>query len=770
MKKILFQIFVFFLLGFIVFLSFSTLMPLVNLDKKVSENRFSTARALEHVKQIAQKPHPTGSDEHIKVRNYIVDRFQKLGLEVHTQNGYVIASNGVLTNPVNIVTKIEGSDPSPGNDLLLLSHYDSAPHSAIGAADDAVGVAAILESVRAFLENKTLHKNNIIICITDSEEIGLIGAELFVDQHPWMEDIGLVLNFEARGTMGPSNTILETNHGNTALVNAFSKAKPEFPMATSLMYEIYKVLPNDTDATVFRVKKDIPSFFFAFIDGHYNYHTAHDNVENLDVNSLAHQGSYLSALMPYFANADLAGLQVDKDSIYFNFPFFKLITYSNAWIFPLLIISWLIFVFILIAGFRRNYWSKNNIGRGFLALLLSLTGVGLLGFYGWRLIMNIYPHYHEIQHGFTYNGHAYLAAFVFLSLALLFGIYHWFSKKSADAGMKIAPLFIWLVINTLIAFTFKGASYFIVPVIFLEIALLYKIFTQRSDFMAMLICSIPAIFVFIPLIVLIPIALGLKSLFAGLLILALVFGLELPVLEAFTRKDLVAWVFLIAGVFFMVKAHSNSDFTPKNPKPNSLVYIADEESKIATWETYDKILDEWTQPFITEKNASPWQQVAASKYGEGYSYSSPAEYKEIPAADIGIQRDTLSADKIRYDVKIYAERRMDRMILFSGQINEFENFKTQDVAVPNLTKRFSKIQQDSKGINQRLLTYYPVNRDTLHLQFDLPLGLEAEIILYGASNNLTDNPWVKVPPRADYMMPRPFVLNDAIITRQVIRL
>jgi len=48
--------------------------------------------------------------------------------------------------------------------LLLLSHYDSAPHSfSHGASDDASGVATILEGVRTFLYNKTPHKNDIII-------------------------------------------------------------------------------------------------------------------------------------------------------------------------------------------------------------------------------------------------------------------------------------------------------------------------------------------------------------------------------------------------------------------------------------------------------------------------------------------------------------------------------------------------------------------------------------------------------------------------------
>ncbi len=44
----------------------------------------------------------------------------------------------------------------------------------------ALDVATILESLRAFLDSKTAHKNDIIILFSDAEELGLNGAALFV--------------------------------------------------------------------------------------------------------------------------------------------------------------------------------------------------------------------------------------------------------------------------------------------------------------------------------------------------------------------------------------------------------------------------------------------------------------------------------------------------------------------------------------------------------------------------------------------------------------
>ena len=82
--------------------------------------------------------------------------------------------------------------------------------------------------------------------------LGLNGAALFVTEHPWAKDVGTVLNFEARGTSGPSYMLMEANQGNKNLIKDFAAAAPQYPVTNSLMYSIYKMLPNDTDLTVFR--------------------------------------------------------------------------------------------------------------------------------------------------------------------------------------------------------------------------------------------------------------------------------------------------------------------------------------------------------------------------------------------------------------------------------------------------------------------------------------------------------------------------------------
>ena len=411
----------------LVWYSFYSLMPTKISDESAAETEFSTARALVHLEEIAAEPHYLGSPGHAKVRDYIVSQLEALGLEASVQEAYDLNQNwGQLVKPKNILARIAGS--GDGKALLLLSHYDSAQSYSHGASDAGSGVVTILESVRAFLASGKTPKNDIIICITDSEELGLNGASTFVNQHPWAKDVGLVLNFEARGSGGPSNMIVETNGGNKNLIQAFAEANPDYPVASSLMYSIYKMLPNDTDSTVFREDGDIDSFFFAFIDDHYDYHTVNDNYENLDRNSLEHQGSYLMPLLSYFADADLGGLKAEEDHVYVNLPLVKFINYPFSWILPMVLLGWFILLGLLLWGTKKGALQGKVWAKAGGVFLLTLIVAGLLTQGLMWLLYKVYPQYGEIQHGFTYNGHYYIVAFVMLTLAVCFGLYSRFCQ------------------------------------------------------------------------------------------------------------------------------------------------------------------------------------------------------------------------------------------------------------------------------------------------------------------------------------------------------
>ena len=165
--------------------------------------------------------------------------------------------------------------------------------------------------------------------------------------------MGLSLNFESRGSGGPSSMIVETNQGNKNLIKGFMEANPEYPVTSSLLYSVYKMLPNDTDSTILREEGDIDGLFFAFIDDHFDYHTAGDNFERMDRNSLEHQGSYLMPLLTYFADADLGLVKSSEDYVYTNFPIINMIAYPFDWVMPMQIFAILFFIALLVLGFKN---------------------------------------------------------------------------------------------------------------------------------------------------------------------------------------------------------------------------------------------------------------------------------------------------------------------------------------------------------------------------------------------------------------------------------
>ena len=158
---------------------------------------FSSARAMATLVDLAREPHAPGSPEHVRVRGFIVERLFELGLTPEIQTTTSVAQRGEYARAAtvrNIIARIPGTDPS--GTVLITAHYDSR-EIAVGAADDGSGVVTILESVRALLEDSPL-ENDIVVLITDAEELGLLGARAFVAEHSLMASVDLVLSFEMR--------------------------------------------------------------------------------------------------------------------------------------------------------------------------------------------------------------------------------------------------------------------------------------------------------------------------------------------------------------------------------------------------------------------------------------------------------------------------------------------------------------------------------------------------------------------------------------------
>lgn len=754
-----------------VWLSFNFDRPDFEPDKDYSPTEFSTLRAFEHVKQIANQPHYVGSPAHSKVRNYIVDQLQNMGLEVQTQEGYNLNKDGVLVKPQNILARIEGS--GNGDALVLMTHYDSAMHSSFGASDAGSGVATILEGIRAFLEKNTETKNDIILLFTDAEELGLNGAGLFIEDHPWANDVKLALNFEARGSGGNPFMLLETNDKNAKLIEAFVEAGVKYPVTNSLAYSIYKMLPNDTDLTVLREQGDINGYNFAFIDDHFDYHTATDLPENLDKETLAHQGSYLMPLLNYFSNADIDRLSSDRDLIYFSLPFGEFVSYPFNWITPMLLLAVIIFIILVVYGLRRERLNIMGILKGFIPMILSLILSGLLVWAFWQFCLYIYPEYSEMEQGFTYNGYWYIAVSIFLALSVCFMVYHVLRRSLRTASVFVAPLLLWLVICALASVYLKGASYFIIPVYSGLLQLFIMIRQEKPNRIIMVLLSWPAIFILLPFIWSLPVALGLKMLFVTAILVSLLFFLFLPLFGYFRRlKSFAVLCFLTFNVLIFV-AHFYSDFDSERPKPNSLVYLKDLDRNVANWYSYDKMVDDWTSEYFGSdpEVLSTTESIFSSKYGTNFTFMAEAPTISIPSPGIELEdkgKDSLNNNS--YLLKIAPNRPINRIEIFETKDVDFVDLKVNGLEADNVYLGENPFHMFKRRWKEKLLTYYASNQDTLRIEFSIEPGDAPEFVLYESSYDLIGNTDLKVVKRPKGMIPRPFVLNDATILKKTIRI
>ncbi|HEY2093486.1 MAG TPA: M28 family peptidase [Thermoanaerobaculia bacterium] len=403
--------------------------------KPATANQFSAVRALQAEKDTigGTIPHPSGSKANHAVRDRIVARLQALGWAVKVDKRFACSAHPLCADVENIMATRPGDKPGPP--VLLTVHYDSVP-AGPGASDDGIGVASALEIARIVRTEKT--KNPVAILIDDGEELGLLGAEGFVQGMP---SVGAVVNLEARGTSGPSY-LFETSANNRWFLGPVARSLP-MPVTTSLFASIYDRLPNDTDLTVFK-REGMTGVNFAPIGNINAYHTPNDDIAHVELRTLQHQGDNALAAVRTFANMDLHH-HPGGSSVWFDVLGFFLVSWPESWTLVFAIVSLL----IAIAGSALREGRRETL-IGFLLFLLSLIVAALIG-----IVLGLgSPAW--IAHPWPLIAAAALAGFVVSIL------------RRGDGGIAIG----WNLLAVVVAVLMPGASYlFIVPGLFLGIAL-----------------------------------------------------------------------------------------------------------------------------------------------------------------------------------------------------------------------------------------------------------------------------------------------------------
>src|SRR5690606_36784479 len=122
----------------------------------------------------------------------------------------------------------------------------------------------------------------------------------------------------------------------------------------------------------------------------------------------------------------------------------------------------------------------------------------------------------------------------------------------------------------------------------------------------------------------------------------------------------------------------------------------------------------------------------------------------------------------KYSLKIAPNRKINRMEIFADRNVSFEEFNLNGLAADSVSLGEQNFHVFTKRWQNRLLTYHAANRDTLRIEFSIDPEKLPEFTLYEASYDLLENPLLNVPARDNNMIPRPFVLNDAVIIKKTI--
>jgi len=250
---------------------------------------FSAERAIARVSALVgeERPHPVASTANEAVRGRLIAQLEELGLAPEQQRSFACSERGVCAWVENVIVRLPGEAEVPA--IALAAHYDSVS-AGPGVADDLQGVGTIIECLRALLDSRARKGPSyrpLIVVFTDGEEVGLLGARAFA-QHPLFAELAVMINVEARGTAGRPQ-MFEASAGNHRLISAVASSE-RLPLTTSLAYEIYRRLPNDTDLSAW-TRAGKQGLNFAFIGGVRRYHTPRDDLAHLDRGSVQLQGA-----------------------------------------------------------------------------------------------------------------------------------------------------------------------------------------------------------------------------------------------------------------------------------------------------------------------------------------------------------------------------------------------------------------------------------------------------------------------------------------------
>jgi hypothetical protein len=669
-------------------LSVRALTPPAPAAADAPADQFSAARAYAEVEKIGAQVHVAGSPAADEVRAYIVSTLQSYGLAPQIQDAVgaddALGHGYAMAHVRNVVAVLPGTK-STGR-VFAVAHYDSVQVS-YGANDDGAGVTSLLETARA-LTHGPRPRNDIVFVFTEAEEACLCGAEAFVGQDPLAAQGGVALNFESRGSTGPS-IMFETTRDNAGVVGVYADSVP-YPVATSFAVEVYRILPNDTDFSLFRDAGRFAGLNSAYIDGSAVYHSPYDRPSYLDKSSLQQQGANALAEVRAFGDRDLTDLAKPSSGDLTYFPVLTtLIAYPGWLVWPLAGLALVAVVALVLVARRRGETTIGRSAAGFGLALIPLLAGPILAQALWALLVAVRPGYANLID--PWRPDLYRAGVVALVATTVLTWYALLRRRVGGWSLAIGGLGWLAVLSLVLAAATPGGSYVAaLPALGGTIGALVALGGRPlwARTLALTLGGTVGVLVLAPTVLLFFPALGLSvggagAFFAAVLGLALlpVFELLHSTVDGKARLRNGAPALLAAALTLVLvgTGFAVDRFDPVHPALEQLMYALDTDTGQAMWVSTDAAAGAWNKQYVhTPQNLAD----EFPPLGDTTVLTGKAQPANLPAPAVQVISDSTAGGRRTMLLTVTPQRTL-RLVYLQVEGSTVDNATVDGRAVPS---------------------------------------------------------------------------------------
>ena len=612
-------------LGALAWLALSpALAPPASLDAPATS--FSAARAQHHVAVLARAPRPVASAANADARAYLVAQLNILGLAPQVQSATVqhnqtdeLANVHVTLAVVhNVVVRKNGSAPDHASRpaLLLASHYDSLATSS-GAAHGGASAAALLETLRALQASAPLAQD-VIVLFADAQQQHDMGAQAFVEQHPWARQVGMVLTFDNAGNRGPL-VLVDSAGADGAAIDGWAAHAPR-ARGSSLMRAVYPSMPHAVPAGPLATLH-VPLLQFANVEGYTGPRGSGDTLDRLDLAMLQHEGDTMLALARHFASNGVK--EGAAGQVYFTLPYLGVVHYSGNAVWPYTRLACLLLFGVACLAMQRSGIEPVALLQGAFGTALIAGVMAAAAYIAWQWLPT-HNGYEPLWQASSERESWYqLACVAFCSAAFIHMQRRLQNKIGATAAAIGALICMALGLLTL-SFRLPGATYALAwPLLAALIAVGALYWRPAHRVPVLLAGAAPAVILLTPVIHDAFAVMSLSRMNIPMLLLAALLGGAILLLAAVARRYVVRSLAL-AALACMAVASSASPFPAPLPDTNPLVYYKDAVMWRSYWLMPPTQLDPWTRQVFANATGP---HVFTEVFGHG---SDPLWYAPAP--------------------------------------------------------------------------------------------------------------------------------------------